>query len=105
VIPDDLLVRRLCGKRGYAYDIAEAIGVSTDQLRHSARRLEDEGHRMTRTSTLNGVEYSYQLPTRCCQEPGCDTLLSRYNAGRYCALHEPHEDLPQEWFLPWGGKR
>ena len=105
MIPEDLMVRHLVGKRGRPDDLAESIGMSTDRLRHAVRRMEDNGHPVTRTSTLTGVDYSYQLHTRRCQHPGCDTVLSRYNGGSYCALHEPEEDLPQEWFLPWGGKR
>jgi hypothetical protein len=26
---------------------------------------------------------------RTCQDPECETRLSIYNNGRYCALHEP----------------
>ena len=26
---------------------------------------------------------------RVCQEPGCKTLLSRYNELDFCALHQP----------------
>ncbi len=26
---------------------------------------------------------------RACQEPGCETKLSRYNNGKYCYQHEP----------------
>jgi hypothetical protein len=26
---------------------------------------------------------------RLCREPGCETLLSMYNNGKYCSLHEP----------------
>ena len=105
MIPDDLLVRHLCGKRGHPDDIAEAIGVSRSQLRHAVRKLEDEGHPLTRTSTLTGVDYSYKLHARRCRHPGCSTVLSRYNAGHYCSVHQPEEELPQEWFLPFGGKK
>ena len=27
--------------------------------------------------------------TRVCQEPDCETVLSRYNELDYCALHQP----------------
>jgi hypothetical protein len=26
---------------------------------------------------------------RVCREPGCETLLSRYNQGKFCYTHEP----------------
>jgi hypothetical protein len=26
---------------------------------------------------------------RVCQEPGCETRLSQYNNGKFCAQHEP----------------
>ena len=26
---------------------------------------------------------------RMCRQPGCGTMLSIYNQGRYCYLHEP----------------
>jgi hypothetical protein len=26
---------------------------------------------------------------RVCREPGCGTVLSRYNQGKYCYTHEP----------------
>lgn len=29
------------------------------------------------------------LPGRICDEPGCETRLSIYNDGHFCALHQP----------------
>ena len=28
-------------------------------------------------------------PRRVCEEPGCATVLSRYNEFDFCALHQP----------------
>jgi hypothetical protein len=41
--------------------------------------------------TLSGSERPSKSfgSDRCCQEPGCETKLSRYNNGKYCYQHEP----------------
>ena len=41
--------------------------------------------------TLSGSERPSKSfgADRACQEPGCETKLSRYNNGKYCYQHEP----------------
>ena len=52
----------------------------------------DVGHELTTTGS-HGVR---RYPAgRVCANPGCVTRLSRYNPGKYCALHaEEHEAPP-----------
>ena len=33
---------------------------------------------------------------RCCEEEGCDTVLSVYNATSFCSLHEHVTQAPEE---------
>ena len=35
------------------------------------------------------IDITQAATTRTCEEPGCATVLSRYNEFEYCALHQP----------------
>lgn len=97
---DDLLVRRICGKRGQIADLASALEMCENTLAKQLRRLQEQGHPVVIIDhPIRGKLYAYERRPRTCRKRGCRTRLSRYNHSDYCSLHQPEEDLPQQWFL------
>lgn len=96
----DLLARRICGKRAQIDDLASATGLNADTLSRTLRRMREAGYPVVvEEHPIRGSVYSYERQRRRCRRRGCRTVISRYNPSDYCSLHQPKEDLPQEWFL------
>lgn len=64
-------------------------------VHHRSHSLSPGGLRGTvRELVPPGCRPMTHAPGRVCAHPGCDTVLSVYNPGRYCAAHP---QSPPEW--------
>ena len=41
------------------------------------------------SDTADKIDITKTSEQRTCEEPGCETVLSRYNEFEYCSLHQP----------------
>ena len=97
---EELVARKMCGKRGSPADLASAFGMDASVLTRILRQMRDGGHPVVVAQhPIAGTIYSYESKPRTCVKRGCHTRLSRYNSSDYCSIHQPEEDLPQDWFL------
>lgn len=43
----------------------------------------------TMSDTADKIDIAKTTTHRTCEEPGCETVLSRYNEFEFCSLHQP----------------
>lgn len=41
------------------------------------------------SDTADKIDITKTSEQRTCEEPGCETVLSRYNEFEFCSLHQP----------------